>query len=112
VYKPSHLRSFVRWTWPLLDQAFGYYLSEQVEEGYKFLMEIYDSGDKICLFGLSRHTNLLGNNLLTAISFLGFSRGAYVARALAGMLHKVCPTPIHHHPSLDTNVSCKDWAIA
>ena len=24
-----------------------------------------------------------------AISFLGFSRGAYTARALAGMLHKV-----------------------
>ena len=24
-----------------------------------------------------------------AVSFLGFSRGAYTARALAGMLHKV-----------------------
>ncbi|KAI0308354.1 hypothetical protein B0F90DRAFT_1682100 [Multifurca ochricompacta] len=38
-------------------------------DGYKFLMQNYDVGDKVCLFG--------------------FSRGAYTARALAGMLHKV-----------------------
>jgi len=37
--------------------------------GYKFLMDNYRAGDKICLFG--------------------FSRGAYTARALAGMLDKV-----------------------
>ncbi|KAG8792628.1 hypothetical protein FRC12_005407 [Ceratobasidium sp. 428] len=37
--------------------------------GYEFLMKHYHDGDKICLFG--------------------FSRGAYTARALAGMLHKV-----------------------
>lgn len=33
-------------------------------------MQNYREGDRICLFG--------------------FSRGAYTARALAGMLHKVC----------------------
>ncbi|KAH8987753.1 hypothetical protein EDB86DRAFT_2949235 [Lactarius hatsudake] len=38
-------------------------------DGYKFLMQNYNVGDKVCLFG--------------------FSRGAYTARALAGMLHKV-----------------------
>jgi len=38
-------------------------------EGYKFLMQNYNVGDKVCLFG--------------------FSRGAYTARALAGMLYKV-----------------------
>ncbi|KAG8894665.1 hypothetical protein FRC01_012832, partial [Tulasnella sp. 417] len=37
--------------------------------GYRFLMENYREGDYICLFG--------------------FSRGAYTARCLAGMLHKV-----------------------
>ncbi|OJA07506.1 hypothetical protein AZE42_09221 [Rhizopogon vesiculosus] len=53
----------------MLDEAFAWYLDEHVMEGYKFLMNNYRSGDKICLFG--------------------FSRGAYTARALAGMLHKV-----------------------
>ncbi|KAH8987748.1 hypothetical protein EDB86DRAFT_2949147 [Lactarius hatsudake] len=38
-------------------------------DGYQFLMQSYNVGDKVCLFG--------------------FSRGAYTARALAGMLHKV-----------------------
>lgn len=37
--------------------------------GYRFLMDNYREGDRICL--------------------LGFSRGAYTARCLAGMLHKV-----------------------
>ena len=38
-------------------------------EGYTFLMQNYHAGDKICIFG--------------------FSRGAYTARALGGMLFKV-----------------------
>jgi len=38
-------------------------------DGYTFLMQNYRAGDKICLFG--------------------FSRGAYTARALGGLLHKV-----------------------
>lgn len=38
-------------------------------EGYTFLMQNYRAGDKICIFG--------------------FSRGAYTARALGGMLFKV-----------------------
>ncbi|OAX44319.1 hypothetical protein K503DRAFT_679125 [Rhizopogon vinicolor AM-OR11-026] len=53
----------------ILDEAFAWYLDEHVMEGYRFLMDNYRSGDKICLFG--------------------FSRGAYTARALAGMLYKV-----------------------
>ncbi|KAG8908871.1 hypothetical protein FRC01_007236 [Tulasnella sp. 417] len=52
-----------------LDQAFAWYLDAHVMGGYRFLMENYQDGDKICLFG--------------------FSRGAYTARCLAGMLHKV-----------------------
>ncbi|KAG8700204.1 hypothetical protein FRC09_006108 [Ceratobasidium sp. 395] len=53
----------------VLDQAIALYLDQHVMGGYEFLMKHYHDGDKICLFG--------------------FSRGAYTARALAGMLHKV-----------------------
>ncbi|KAF8555257.1 hypothetical protein OG21DRAFT_1603016 [Imleria badia] len=53
----------------LLDEACAWYLDVHVMDGYKFLMANYHPGDKVCLFG--------------------FSRGAYTARALAGMLHKV-----------------------
>ncbi|KAI5998208.1 hypothetical protein EDD15DRAFT_2572829 [Pisolithus albus] len=45
--------------------------------GYEFLVQNYEAGDKICLFG--------------------FSRGAYTARALAGMLHKVGLLPRCNH---------------
>ncbi|KIO16383.1 hypothetical protein M407DRAFT_232519 [Tulasnella calospora MUT 4182] len=53
----------------LMDMAFAWYLDWHIMGGYKFLMENFSDGDKICLFG--------------------FSRGAYTARCLAGMLHKV-----------------------
>ena len=47
--------------------AFGAGLQEDYEEAYRFLMEHYDSGDRVFVFG--------------------FSRGALTARALAGMVH-------------------------
>ncbi|KAI9465062.1 hypothetical protein BJY52DRAFT_1209897 [Lactarius psammicola] len=53
----------------ILDEMFAWYLSEHIMDGYKFLMQNYHEGDSVCIFG--------------------FSRGAYTARALAGMLHKV-----------------------
>ncbi|KAF9565097.1 hypothetical protein CPC08DRAFT_759803 [Agrocybe pediades] len=52
-----------------LDLMFALNLNAHVMSGYEFLMNNYVSGDKICIFG--------------------FSRGAYTARSLAGMLHKV-----------------------
>ncbi|KZT41775.1 hypothetical protein SISSUDRAFT_1042273 [Sistotremastrum suecicum HHB10207 ss-3] len=52
-----------------LDEAIAWYLHAHVQEGYKFLMEHYVKGDRICL--------------------IGFSRGAYTARALAGMVQRV-----------------------
>ncbi|TFK52545.1 hypothetical protein OE88DRAFT_1417444 [Heliocybe sulcata] len=52
-----------------LDEMFAISLPDHVKEGYEFLMQNYTLGDKICIFG--------------------FSRGAYTARALAGMLQKV-----------------------
>ncbi|KZS92724.1 hypothetical protein SISNIDRAFT_385538, partial [Sistotremastrum niveocremeum HHB9708] len=52
-----------------LDEAIARYLHAHVQEGYRFLMEHYVKGDRICL--------------------IGFSRGAYTARALAGMIQRV-----------------------
>jgi len=36
-----------------VDRAFGIYLPEQVQAGYMYLMEYYNDGDKICIFGSS-----------------------------------------------------------
>lgn len=47
---------------------FGAGLSENVRKGYKWLMENYDPGDEIYLFG--------------------FSRGAFTARSLAGVISR------------------------
>ncbi|KAF8066478.1 hypothetical protein FPV67DRAFT_1494951 [Lyophyllum atratum] len=52
-----------------MDEAIAWNLSAHVMDGYEFLMQHYQAGDRICIFG--------------------FSRGAYTARALAGMIHKV-----------------------
>ncbi|OBZ76826.1 hypothetical protein A0H81_02949 [Grifola frondosa] len=52
-----------------VDCMFASHLDAHVMGGYEFLMQNYRPGDKICLFG--------------------FSRGAYTARALAGMIHKI-----------------------
>ncbi|KAI0045411.1 hypothetical protein FA95DRAFT_1583363 [Auriscalpium vulgare] len=68
-FQPGVVRPYAHRAAALLDQAFAWYLSAHVLDGYKFLMQNYNSGDKVCLFG--------------------FSRGAYTARALAGMLKKV-----------------------
>jgi uncharacterized protein (DUF2235 family) len=58
-----------RWVAMTVDLAVAWYLPEHVMCGYEFLMNNHLPGDKICMFG--------------------FSRGAYTARALAGMLHCV-----------------------
>lgn len=52
----------------LLGLAFGYGIRRNIEDGYEYLMNTYEPGDKVYLFG--------------------FSRGAYTARALAGMIHQ------------------------
>ncbi|KAF9645435.1 hypothetical protein BDM02DRAFT_3101283 [Thelephora ganbajun] len=53
----------------LLDEMIAWNLAEHIKDGYLFLMQNYRVGDQICIFG--------------------FSRGAFTARALAGMLQKV-----------------------
>ncbi|KAF9460646.1 hypothetical protein BDZ94DRAFT_1375663, partial [Collybia nuda] len=52
-----------------LDAMLGQEIDSHIKDGYEFLMQNYNSGDRICIFE--------------------FSRGAYTARALAGMIHKV-----------------------
>ena len=53
----------------LLGLAFGSGLQANLSEAYLFLMRTWEPGDRIYVFG--------------------FSRGAYTARALCGLLHKV-----------------------
>ncbi|KAF5358612.1 hypothetical protein D9758_007675 [Tetrapyrgos nigripes] len=60
-----------------LDEAVAWNLHAHVMGGYEFLMQNYLAGDRICLFG--------------------FSRGAYTARSLAGMIHKVGILPACNH---------------
>jgi uncharacterized protein (DUF2235 family) len=50
-----------------LGLAFGYGFKENISEAYAFLMDTYEEGDRVFLFG--------------------FSRGAFTVRALAGVLH-------------------------
>ncbi|KAK4541310.1 hypothetical protein LTR36_008068 [Oleoguttula mirabilis] len=58
------------------DMAVGSGLGVHVRDAYMFLMQTYRENDRICLFG--------------------FSRGAYTARCLAGMVHKVGLLPAHN----------------
>ncbi len=56
------------WT-RVLGLAFGYGISDNIADAYQFLMKRFEPGDRVYVFG--------------------FSRGAYTARALCGMLHIV-----------------------
>jgi uncharacterized protein (DUF2235 family) len=88
---PGVVRPIFRWAAHKLDEAFAWYLSEHVLGGYRFLMQNYDYGDKVYIFGPSLHPTLVAGGLIRSdFSSIGFSRGAYTARALAGMLYKVC----------------------
>ena len=58
-----------KWWTKVIGLAFGYGISDNVADAYQFLMRTYEPGDKLYVFG--------------------FSRGAYTARALCGMLHTV-----------------------
>ncbi|KAG7088031.1 hypothetical protein E1B28_012067 [Marasmius oreades] len=68
-FDPGVVSPLLRLGATLLDEAFAWYLSAHVVEGYRFIMQNYKPRDKICMFG--------------------FSRGAYTARALGGMLFKI-----------------------
>ena len=55
----------------LTDQGTGAGLQKNVNDAYRYLMEVYEGADTDRIF------------------FFGFSRGAFTVRSLAGMLHKV-----------------------
>lgn len=61
-------RSAGKWAGKVLGKGFGWGLRQNIEDAYEYLMNHYEAGDRLYLFG--------------------FSRGAYTARSLAGMLHK------------------------
>ena len=61
------LTRLARWWTKVLGLAFGYGLSDNIMDAYTFLMNEFEPGDQVFLFG--------------------FSRGAYTARALAAFLH-------------------------
>jgi uncharacterized protein (DUF2235 family) len=58
-----------KWWTTTIGLAFGYGISDNIADAYQFLMHTFEDGDQVYVFG--------------------FSRGAYTARALCGMLHTV-----------------------
>ncbi|KAK2467677.1 hypothetical protein APHAL10511_000532 [Amanita phalloides] len=64
-----------------IDSAIALHLDDHVKEGYKFIIQSYRPGDKICLFG--------------------FSRGAHTARVVAGMLYKIGIIPKENIQQVD-----------
>jgi len=56
-----------RWWTKVIGLAFGYGISDNIADAYQFLMRTFQPNDNLYVFG--------------------FSRGAYTARALCGMLH-------------------------
>jgi len=58
-----------RWYSALVGGLFGVGVGKNIRQGYKFIADHYEKGDEIWLFG--------------------FSRGAFTARSLAGMLNRV-----------------------
>jgi uncharacterized protein (DUF2235 family) len=66
---PGALTSLGKAVTKFLGLAFGYGLSKNLADAYAFLMQNYEPGDRIYIFG--------------------FSRGAYTARALTGLLGRV-----------------------
>src|SRR5262245_60564890 len=64
---PSALGKLAQWWTKVKGLAFGYGLKDNIGDAYSYLMETYQPGDSVYLFG--------------------FSRGAYTVRALAAMLY-------------------------
>src|ERR1700733_13121138 len=65
----SALTGIGKWWTRVIGLAFGYGFSDNVADAYQFLMRTFEPDDTVYVFG--------------------FSRGAYTARALCGMLHSV-----------------------
>jgi uncharacterized protein (DUF2235 family) len=57
------------------------------QRAYKFLCDEWRPGDRIYLFGIF-FTRIAGNSINLHVT-IGFSRGAYQVRVIAGMIEKV-----------------------
>ncbi|KAH8828621.1 hypothetical protein DL96DRAFT_1526362 [Flagelloscypha sp. PMI_526] len=69
----KYLTSLATWASKLFDMMWARSLDDHIMRGYEFIMQNYRAGDRICIFG--------------------FSRGAYTARCLAGMIREVGVLP-------------------
>lgn len=67
--EPNAFTRLQKWISKVYGLAFGAGLIYKVGEAYRFLMDNWEPGDRVFLFG--------------------FSRGAYTARVLAGLLHNL-----------------------
>jgi uncharacterized protein (DUF2235 family) len=88
-FNPGVVSPIVRRSAKALDLAIAWYLDGHVKDGYRFLMQNYHGGQH---FQTLRSRAIMLTKLLPLpgdkICLFGFSRGAYVARALAGFLTK------------------------
>jgi len=73
----------------VLGLAFGYGLAENVRQMYQALARLYDEGDHVFL--------------------LGFSRGAFTVRTLAGLLYR-CGLPARNRHD-DVQLFARAWAL-
>lgn len=83
---PTAHRSLRRRLYQKLDAAVGLGVRDNVLDAYRYLMEVYEPGDRVYLFG--------------------FSRGAYTIRALAAMLHYCGLLPAGHE-----HLCTHAWAV-
>jgi uncharacterized protein (DUF2235 family) len=67
--EPNAFTRLEKWFSKIIGLAFGAGLLRKVGEAYAFLMQCWEPGDRVFLFG--------------------FSRGSYTARVLAGLLHNL-----------------------
>lgn len=51
-FQPGVVSPLFRLAAQTLDEMFAWYLSEHIMDGYKFLMQNYREGDRVCIFGL------------------------------------------------------------
>ncbi len=77
------------WTSLVLGLAFGYGLAENVRQMYQTLAELYESGDRVFLFG--------------------FSRGAFTVRTVVGLLYR-CGLPARDRHD-DRQLFDRAWAL-
>jgi uncharacterized protein (DUF2235 family) len=68
----EHKKEWWRWAYDLASKATGLGISQNIKDCYVALIELYEPGDRVFLFG--------------------FSRGAYTVRSLGGVL-SLCGIP-------------------